>query len=420
MAEQQVAEYFGDKIIGQAQVRTMLADTLARDRVAHAYMFSGLQGIGKTAVALEFASLLLCDQPSAKPCGSCVQCYLSRRLQHPDLHIVLPLPSTVKSKKRSEDGNDEESDPAEALGERLSKLFSSLAKDPYTPIEISKGKESKDKDDDGDSDSSSGKSAKTKTRANSIRLGQIKALLRTAARKPYQSKRRVFVILQADTMNEEAQNCLLKTLEEPAYDSFFLLVTEDERQLKPTIRSRCQRIPLLPLNSEEITNALLKEKLSKENAETIAAFSNGNFAHAREMIGHDIKALQSRVIDFLGSAAVCNPLDLPKAIESLMEFDGLPEGTGLELLEVFLRDVALCQAVPTETPESSPMVFGSFRDRIGKLLTAFPLADFPMAVKAVEEARDRLDIGYTRDQVLMVMSIRLSEALGQKMSVKNK
>src|SRR4030067_224807 len=81
------------RVIGQEEVRRQLAESLRGGRAAHAYLFSGSDGIGKTAVALEFAQLLLCERDGLAPCGECDQCVTFRSLQHPDMRIYFPLPS---------------------------------------------------------------------------------------------------------------------------------------------------------------------------------------------------------------------------------------------------------------------------------------------------------------------------------------
>ncbi len=78
------------KWLGHDDARARLAATIASERTAHAYLISGPEGIGKSAVAVEFARLLLCDQPTDKPCGVCPQCAALKTLHHPDLHLIAP------------------------------------------------------------------------------------------------------------------------------------------------------------------------------------------------------------------------------------------------------------------------------------------------------------------------------------------
>jgi DNA polymerase-3 subunit delta' len=404
---------FWSRIVGQREVRVHLAGNLRVDHAAHAALFSGPRGIGKAAVALEYATLLLCDRDELAPCGVCPQCIASARLQHPDLHFVFPLPP-VKAKKRAADegdfdtrGDSSDDDPAKALADRVALLTNALAEDPYAPIVLPKVRGKKDQDE-----------SKSKIETLAIKIPQVRALLRAAAMKPFQARRKVFVIVQADSMNEAAQNALLKALEEPGPEAFFLLTTENETGLLPTIRSRCQRVRMAPLPREEIISALTAEKVPAERAETAAALSSGSFSHARELSGSDLETMQSHVIDYLRAAAVCDPLKLPSVTDALLETGKLPESTALELLGLFLRDVAIRRA--TNGPSSFPITFRNFEDPIKALLASYPAADLDEAARAVDQYADYLSRGYTQDFVLYSLAISLNTALGPRTTTKAK
>jgi hypothetical protein len=119
-------------------------------------------------------------------------------------------------------------------------------------------------------------------------------------------------------------------------------------------------------------------------------------------------------VDFLRAAWKCDPLELPKVIELLMDTGELPDGAGLELLEVFLRDVSVFKCGASGGEGGFRLSFHRFSEPMTKLITSVPQADFEGAVRVVEEARGRLAKGYTRDLTLIVMAIRLKETLGQR------
>jgi len=407
-------------VIGQEAVRRRLADALRGGRAAHACLFSGPPGIGKTAVALEFAALLLCSGNGPLPCGECEHCRLSVQLQHPDLHLVFPLPSKPKTSATREqasgdkgiDERDDASenegpavDSAEEFAERISRLTRALAEDRYAPVVLPKSKGKKDE-------------AKEKVQRQVIYISQIRSLLHAAAFTPFQAKRKVFVIFHADSMNQEAQNALLKVLEEPPEEGHFLLITENEQALRATIRSRCQLVRMNPLPREVIAEALTSAGLSAESARAAAMLSGGSYAFARELAGGDLPALQERVIAFLRAAAQCDPLKLPEQAAEFMETDELPDDTTLGLLAVFLRDVALRRA--SGSGGTTTLTFAAFREKIEGVLEAYPQADLEQAARAVDDAAQRLDKGYTRDYVLYALAIRLNEALGPRTPSKRK
>jgi DNA polymerase-3 subunit delta' len=363
-------------IVGQEDVRRQLAESLREGRAAHAYLFGGPGGIGKTAVALEFAQLLLCGEDGLTPCGTCDQCSASRSLQHPDLRIYFPLPP-----RKSSAVEDEEREYSEAIA----KIVSSLARDRYAATRPPNAKE--------------------------IRIKLVRAMLRSAALKPYQAKRKVFVILDAETMNDESQNALLKVLEEPYDESYFLLVTDNELLLKSTIRSRCQRVRMAPIPDGAIYDALCSEDIPKERAELAARLSGGSYRHARELSGQEIENVQENVLVFLRKVANCNPLELPEGMEALMSTRNLPEFTGLEMLGQFLRDAAILGKTPGRAAHNR-LAFANREDRVQAFMAAYPKADFEKAVEVVDQSLFYLTRGYTKELVLYALAIQLHRALG--------
>ena len=114
-----------------------------------------------------------------------------------------------------------------------------------------------------------------------IKISQIRDLCSTLLLKSYEADKRVVIINKAETMNKEAGNALLKVLEEPPANTFFILTSTQPSDLLPTILSRCQNIGFYPVSSENIKLYLNKYyKITKETAEVISAVSNGNLKNA--------------------------------------------------------------------------------------------------------------------------------------------
>ncbi|MFZ5432224.1 MAG: ATP-binding protein [Calditrichota bacterium] len=391
-------------IIGQQRIRDSLAESVRSDRTAHAYLLTGSRGIGKAAIALEFARLLLCQSSGPKPCEECEQCRLSLTLQHPDLHLVFPVPPQKKGAKKDDQDETEEND-VNWLAEQQNILVSKLVDDPYHPIIIENKKEKKT-------------NQKSNTQSSTIRVEHIKWVLKQASLKAFQSMRKVFIIFHADNMNETAQAKFLKVLEEPPESVVFLLATDNEDGLKLTIRSRCQRVAIPPLTAAEIAEALIADGIPAEAAKTAAHLAGGSFTHARELASGNLEALQTRTIDFFRAAAMCDPLKLPEATETFLETEGLPSETTLELLAMLLRDVALCRS--QERNSSISLTFQSFQKSIEGIVAAFPQANLEEAAKALDESAGYLARGYTENYVLYGLAIRLRQHLGPRASTKRK
>jgi len=391
MAKKTLTDTTTVSVIGQQRVRCLLAGSLRAGRAAHAFLFVGPNGIGKAAVALEFARLLLCSETGDQPCERCDDCRISRRLQHPDLRLVFPLPAVKKS------AGEEDPNAGDALTEEIAAAVSRLARDPYSPTVIEKR-------------SSSGGSVEPQ-----IRIAEVRSILHSAMLKPYQATRKVFVIFHAEAMNDSAQNAFLKVLEEPPEAAFFLLTTEREQTLRPTVRSRCQRMPLSPLPADDIARALIETGVDASAAEISARLGGGSFSRARDLAHGDVRALQSRVIDFLKAAATCDPFKLPMAAEGLLDGDSFPQSVVFDLLKIFFRDLA---ARRWGSSDASGLIFPESEKTVNGVLSAFPYVDPDAAARAIDECAAQLSRGYTEAFALYALAIRLRECLGPRVSTR--
>ncbi|RJF95831.1 DNA polymerase III subunit delta' [Noviherbaspirillum saxi] len=178
-----------------------------RERLPHAILFHGAQGIGKTVFAEHFAQSLLCQMPQAHghPCGQCDSCGWFSQYNHPDYRRVRP-------EVLEEDGTAE-GDESEA----------------------SEGKKSKS----------------TKAPSKEIKIDQIRALSDFMNVSTHRQGMRIVVLYPAEALNTAAANALLKTLEEPPPATMFLLVSNNIERLLPTILSRCRKFAMTMPNGDE-------------------------------------------------------------------------------------------------------------------------------------------------------------------------
>jgi DNA polymerase-3 subunit delta' len=105
-----------------------------------------------------------------------------------------------------------------------------------------------------------------------------------AARSPFEAPNKVFIIEEADRMNDAAQNALLKTLEEPLSDTVFILISDNEEELLDTLRSRCRIVYLEPVPEEHIVRVLESEGVSSRSSVTAARVSEGDLQRARDFV----------------------------------------------------------------------------------------------------------------------------------------
>jgi len=113
--------------------------------------------------------------------------------------------------------------------------------------------------------------------------------------KPYEAKKKIFIITEAQYLNEESSNALLKTLEEPPVDSLLILITTDSKNLLPTITSRCQRIIFNSLDDKEIKGILMKDyRLPLFQANFISYLAEGSLGKALEFNNRKEEILEKR------------------------------------------------------------------------------------------------------------------------------
>lgn len=175
-----------------------------------------------------------------------------------------------------------------------------------------------------------------------IKIDQIRFLKQLAYLRPMIGKKRVFVIEDAEVMNSEAANSLLKVLEEPPFHSHIVLVTDSPFLLFPTIRSRCQALAFSPIGREEIEKILIERNFEKEQARILALLVDGNLERALEFEWDEVRALKEeawRLFEALVST--------DRSALFLERFGGLAKavqeefGRFLEVFASFVRDLLL-------------------------------------------------------------------------------
>ncbi len=121
-----------------------------------------------------------------------------------------------------------------------------------------------------------------------LKIGQIRELQKQIIYEPFEASRKVYILTDVERMTEEAENCLLKTLEEPPASSVLILVTSNIRALLPTTRSRCQILQFHPLPTQELTEILVEKfSVAPEKATTLAIAAEGAIGKALTQLEED-------------------------------------------------------------------------------------------------------------------------------------
>lgn len=206
-------------ILGHTPALAALDRAIASDRPSHAWVFSGPEGAGKRATAVEFAAALNCERDD-KPCGECRPCRDTLAGRHPNVEIVEP---------------------------------GGMCDEP-------------DHRDHADS--------------RDLRICQVRRLTRILYRAPYNGGRHIAIVDAADSLHVEAANAFLKTLEEPPPGAVIILLVEREERLPDTVFSRCQRVAFRPVDRDVIVQALSDRGVEPIQAEAIAGAAAGRLGWA--------------------------------------------------------------------------------------------------------------------------------------------
>ena len=244
-----------NEVIGQEEVWQRLTEMVREERLPHAIMLCGPQGCGKMALALAFASYLLCQNRDGhnEACGECKQCKMLEKWGHPALLFSYP---TIKTPAMGSEHKPVSEDFAEEWRNMISRS-------PYFNIE----------------------QWMTEIGAENqqaiITAGESDELNRKLSLKSSQGGYKVSVIWLPERMNIECANKILKLIEEPPSHTVFIMVSENPDNLLETIRSRVQRIDVKKTDNESIQKALVsKYGITDDDAMRVARLANGDWLTA--------------------------------------------------------------------------------------------------------------------------------------------
>ncbi len=177
--------------------------------------------------------------------------------------------------------------------------------------------------------------------SGSIKIEQVRDVVERAGYRPFDGRRRVVIVDEADALVPAAQNALLKTLEEPPPSSVFLLITSRPDSLLPTVLSRCPRLRFRPLDPDEVAALLMNRGRREAEARAIAATADGSIGHALEASAAEVveaREVASRVLAHAASSG--DPRRLLEGAKDLLEHTGGGGAGDREQVAIYLRAMA--------------------------------------------------------------------------------
>ncbi len=323
-------------VVGHEEIIAHLQHAICRDKVSHAYIFSGEQGSGKKLLASLFAMTLQCRDrgQEAEPCMECISCKKALTGNQPDILWV------------------------------------------------------------------------THEKPNSIGIDEIRnQVVNDIAIKPYESPYKIYIIDEADKLTLQAQNALLKTIEEPPVYGILLLLADNPEALLPTITSRCVQLNLKPVGDSLVKEYLMDQMhIPDYQAEVQASFAQGNVGKARQIAGSaEFGELTDNALRLLKHSREMEVYELVDAVK-VMSADKQNIQDYLNLFLIWFRDVLLFKA----TREVDHLVF---KEEINSIKERAAISSYEGLERILEaihtgDSRLRANVNFDLTMELLFLTIR--------------
>jgi len=340
-----------DELIGNSRVKTVLKRMLVSDRLPGAMLFTGEEGIGKKLFALEVARALNCRTPKGEEaCGVCSSCVRITKLNYP-----------------TRDDADE---------------WTQIIWTNHPDVGL------------------------VVAPKRVLRVEQMRQIEKEANFRPFEGKARVFLIDEADKLNDASANALLKVLEEPPRTSHLILITARPAMLLPTILSRCQMIRFSPLTPDEIESHLVKNDLDVKTARLRARAAGGSMGRA---LSNDLITFTSQrkaMLKVLNALVLSNDrAQLLRSAEQLNEAQYKDEfEERFDVLETLIRDAWMLSL----GVDSSRIVNEDLSAELNEIAQKMDPARAGDWILQIEDLREQLIVNVNRkvttDSLLLVMA----------------
>lgn len=224
--------------------------------------------------------------------------------------------------------------------------------------------------------------------------------------KPYSSPYKIYIMNEAEKMTPQAQNALLKTLEEPpAYGIIFLLTTNVNSMLQ-TILSRCVVLNMKPVRDEVMREYLMTQlQVPDYRAEVCIAFARGNVGKAKMLASsEDFETIKEEAISLLKYIVDMDTAEVVAAIKKISDYQ-MDMNDYFDIISIWYRDVLLFKA----TNEASHLVFKNEISQIRKVAGRTSYEGIERVLIALEKAKQRLDANVNFDLTVELLLLEIKE-----------
>ena len=247
----------------------------------------------------------------------------------------------------------------------------------------------------------------THEKPNSISVDDIRTQVNnTVDIKPYQGPYKVYIIPQADMMTPQAQNAILKTIEEPPSYAVFLLLTENAETLLPTINSRCVMLKLRNIKDTLIKKYLMENlEIPDYKADMCTAFAQGNMGRAIMLANSDhFNEIREEAVQLLKHIRQMELNEIVAAVKNISVYK-LEITDYLDIIMIWYRDVLLYKA----TKEIDKVVFKDQLQSIKEQARKSSYEGIELILESLEKAKARLKANVNFDLVMELLFLTIKE-----------
>jgi len=248
----------------QDVIRQTLMRAAELDRLPRTILLVGPEGVGKWAAAQWTAKSLLCrNRQTPGPCDECDSCRRVDHGTHPDWHALFPVPSKTAD-------------------EDAAAFLKAKREDYYKVVRF--------------------------TGRSYVTIARVRELLDELAKTPVEGGAKVSIIVSADTMTSDSQTVLLKSIEEPPPNTYFILTTSDPGRIFQTVHSRCRVLRLGPVDPDHIAARLHEQAgIDPQEAQLVARLCGGGWGEAMRLVGEEERASWQEASRFWDTAFTDSP-----------------------------------------------------------------------------------------------------------------
>ncbi len=224
--------------------------------------------------------------------------------------------------------------------------------------------------------------------------------------KPYSSPRKIYIVNEAEKMTVQAQNALLKTLEEPPAYAVILLLTSNVNAFLPTILSRCVVLNMKPVADEKVKKYLMEElQVPDYKADVCVAFARGNVGKAKQLASsEDFEKVKEEALALLKYVQDMDVTEMIAAIRKISEYK-LDVNDYMDILTIWYRDVLLFKA----TGDANHLVFREELSNIRRVAGRTSYEGIEKVIRSLEKAKSRLDANVNFDLAMELLLMNMKE-----------